>query len=145
MFKIVPFNAELIGGVENIEKSCFSAPWTRCGLESELSNQTARFFVALENGEAIGYIGVHFILDEGYIANLAVLREHRGRGAAAALIGEIIKNAKEEKLAFVSLEVRKSNFAAISLYEKSGFESVGIRKNFYSDPIEDALIMTLKF
>lgn len=145
MFDIVPFDAEYIDGVEKIEQACFSVPWTRQGIENELTDSTARFFVALSKGEAVGYIGAHFVVDEGYVANLAVLPEYRCRGIGRALVQRLIMCAKKDKTAFLSLEVRQSNSNAVLLYEKNGFKNVGVRKNFYSAPREDAYIMTLNF
>ncbi|MCR4925962.1 MAG: ribosomal protein S18-alanine N-acetyltransferase [Clostridiales bacterium] len=142
MFAIVPFSADYTEPIEKIENACFSVPWTRQGIESELENKTARFFVAVEENQTVGYIGAHFILDEGYIANLAVLEEYRHKGIATALLKKVLALADEEKLDFVSLEVRQSNFGAIALYEKNGFERVGVRKKFYSNPEENAVIMT---
>lgn len=145
MFDIVHFETKYVEGVEKIEQACFSVPWTRQGIESELTDSTARFFVALSNGEAVGYIGAHFVVDEGYIANLAVLPKYRCHGIGRALVQRLLMCAKKDGLAFVSLEVRQSNSNAVLLYEKNGFKNVGVRKNFYSAPREDAYIMTLNF
>lgn len=91
----------------------------------------------------LGYIGVHEIVGEAYVANVAVSQKYRRFGIASALLGEAEKGAKERGCEFISLEVRKSNVPAISLYEKRGYTVRGVRKNFYSDPTEDGIIMTL--
>lgn len=132
---------EYIDGVVNIENTCFSNPWSRADLIAQLENPTSHFYVAVEDGKVAGYMGLQIFSGEGYVTNVAVLPDYRRRGIAAALIAEAVKNEMD----FISLEVRKSNTPAISLYEKEGFKNVGIRPNFYSDPNEDAVIMTKYF
>ena len=134
-----------IDGVALIEKECFSTPWTKDGIESELSNENARFFVAEYMGETAGYLGMHIVLDECYIANVAVREKFRRKGIADKLLSVGEEKAKKESCAFISLEVRVSNEKAIALYKKRGYNEVGTRKNFYSDPTENALIMTKNF
>ncbi len=134
-----------VDGIEGIEKECFSTPWTREGIESELSNETARFFVADFMGEVAGYLGMHIVLDECYIANIAVKEKFRRMGIGNALLIKGEERAKEENCAFISLEVRVSNEKAIALYRKRGYNEMGARKNFYSSPTENALIMTKDF
>lgn len=134
-----------IPGLVEIEKECFSHPWTFEGFQAELDNDCAHFYAAVDQGKPIGYIGFHAVLDEGYMDNLAVLTEYRRQGIAAALLQYALDRCKELDLAFLSLEVRKSNGAAISLYEKYGFKKVGERKRFYTAPTEDAYIMTVYF
>lgn len=127
----------------DIEKQCFGAPWSEDGLREELENPTACFLVAQdENCTICGYIGCHFILDEGYITNVAVAKQERRRGTAKALVSALLAQAREKKLQFVTLEARVSNVAAIALYEQAGFTPVGKRKNYYAAPREDALLMT---
>ena len=143
--KISPMVHSHIDGVALIEKECFSTPWTKDGIESELSNENARFFVAEYMGETAGYLGMHIVLDECYIANVAVREKFRRKGIADKLLSVGEEKAKEESCAFISLEVRVSNEKAIALYKKKGYNEVGTRKNFYSDPTENALIMTKNF
>ena len=100
------------------------------------------FLIAEENGKLLGYVGMMHVLDEGYISNVAVAPEARRRGVAGALIRELLRRAEEKELSFVTLEVRESNAAAIALYERFGFRSVGRRKQYYEAPREDALLMT---
>lgn len=128
--------------IGEIEKECFSCPWSCEAIEAELKNENAHFFCAEKDGCVLGYIGSHIVLDECYIANLAVTASARKCGIGQALIDIATKNALSLNCAFVSLEVRKSNIAAVSLYEKCGFTLCGERKNFYSQPQENALIMT---
>lgn len=129
--------------LEELEKACFSMPMTRTQLESQLPDSRHIFLVA-ENaaGTVQGYVGMLYVLDEGYISNVAVAPEQRRKGIADALLRELLRRAEDLSLAFVSLEVRESNAPAAALYEKHGFLPVGKRKNYYSLPREDAIIMT---
>ena len=140
--EIEPMKKEDAKAIAKIEKQCFSKPWSKEGIEAELSNETAHFFVAKKLGNVCGYIGMHIILDECYIANVAVSPKWQKSRIGYALAQKAISVAEEKECRFVSLEVRKSNTPAISLYEKCGFIPMGERKNFYSEPTENALIMT---
>ncbi|MCQ2462030.1 MAG: ribosomal protein S18-alanine N-acetyltransferase [Clostridia bacterium] len=142
---IVPMSKELLEDICKIEEECFSAPWKYDMLVPELSNPSARFFVALFNGDAAGYCGMYNICGECSMANIAVLPEYRRRGIADALLKRIEQTAIKENAEFLTLEVRKSNAAAISLYDSHGFVKVGERKNYYSSPTENAYLMTLYF
>ena len=134
-----------VSAVAEIEKECFSSPWTEQGLLAETENPSAQFFVLEKDKKIAAYMGMHIILDECYIANVAVKGEFRKAGYGQRLVENAIKVSEEKNCAFISLEVRKSNLPAISLYEKCGFESQGERKDFYSAPTENALIMTKYF
>lgn len=139
---IEKMSEEHIPSLVELEKICFSVPWTENGFAEELGNAFARFFVAELNGKIAGYIGSHNILGEVYITNVAVFPDYRGKGIAKKLIKKILDLSYEERADFVTLEVRKSNASAINLYKNTGFEIVGERKKFYSSPTEDALLMT---
>ncbi len=143
IMKIVPMSKAHIKDIALIEKECFSAPWSEESLLTELDNENAHFLVAQADENIMGYIGVHEIVGEGYIANVAVSKKYRRSGVATALLSQAEKGAKERGCEFISLEVRKSNIPAISLYEKRGYTVRGERKKFYSDPVEDGIIMTL--
>lgn len=143
--KIRPMEKRDVDEVAEVEQECFSQPWTKEGIESELSNDTARFLVAEQMGEIAGYLGMHIVLDECYIANIGTKQKYRRKGIANQLLESGEAKAKEEKCAFISLEVRVSNEKAIALYSKRGYNKIGIRKNFYSEPTENALIMTKDF
>lgn len=134
-----------IAAIEAIEKECFSVPWTKEGIEAELQNENAHFFVAEYKNEKAGYLGMHIVLDECYIANIAVKEPFRRKGIANTLLSVGEKTAVQKNCSFISLEVRPSNKKAIALYEKRGYNKIGERKNFYSDPTENALIMTKTF
>lgn len=138
MMHIKIFTAEYLDDVYEIEKACFSNPWSKEDLEKQLDLETSHFYVAVEDDKAVGYMGLQIFSGEGYVTNVAVLPEHRGRGIAFALINEAMKNEME----FISLEVRESNIPAIRLYEKAGFGNIGTRPGFYENPHENAVIMT---
>lgn len=142
--KVILMEERHIDEIAEIENVCFSHPWTKDGIIEAKLNRT-KFFVFEKDGKAVGYVGVTVILDEGYITNIAVLPEYRNRGVATALLTKVTEFATNEGLSFISLEVRKSNQKAITLYEKFGFTLEGCRKNFYDNPKEDALIMTKRF
>ena len=128
--------------LEELEQCCFSLPWTREMLESQLPDGQHVFFVAEEDGKILGYVGMMFVLDEGSIANVAVDPAARRRGIGRALIAELIWRAQALALSFVTLEVREHNEPAIRLYAGFGFEPVGLRKQYYDAPKENALLMT---
>ena len=144
--RIVPMNADHLEELERLERICFSRPWSKRMLGEELENQCAAFLVAEdENGTVLGYAGLLVMLDEGYITNVAVFPEYRRLGVAAKIIDVYMNFAAANDLAFLTLEVRPSNEAAIALYRRFGFEEVGRRKNYYDLPKEDALILTRYF
>ena len=128
-----------------LEKLCFSMPWTADMIRSELNNPSCLYLAAVDGDTLVGYIGVQTVLDEGYINNVAVRPKYRRRGIAAALISLLAEQAQAIGLAFMTLEVRESNAPAIALYEKLGFTTVGRRKNYYEKPREDAILMTIFF
>ena len=128
--------------LEQLEKQCFSMPWSIDFLKSQLPDDRHEFIVAVDGETVLGYVGMMFVLDEGYISNVAVMPEYRRQGIADALIEELSAVCKRHELSFVTLEVRQSNAPAIALYDKHGFSPVGIRKNYYDFPTEDAILMT---
>ncbi len=142
--RIVPLEPRHIKEIARLEELCFAEPWSEEGI-LEAYRLGTRFFVAEEAGSLIGYIGVKAVIDEGYITNIAVFPQYRRKGVASSLLNKVFAFAKEKRLSFVSLEVRPSNTAAVSLYEKAGFKEEGRRKDFYRLPREDALIMTKRF
>lgn len=145
--KIVPMTADHLEELEKLERICFSRPWSRKMLAEELDNECAAFLVAEDavTGKVVGYAGLLVVADEGYITNVAVFPEYRRQGIAAQIIQVFINFAMGNRLAFLTLEVRPSNAAAIALYQGFGFEEVGRRKNYYDLPKEDALILTREF
>ena len=143
-FLIKPFYEELVDAVTEIENACFSEPWSRDAILSSYNFNT-NFFIAEKCGVIIGYIGVQSIAGEGFITNVAVLPDYRSHGVGTALLNAAVEFCKKTGATSLSLEVRKSNFTAVKIYEKAGFKAVGKRKNFYSKPTEDAIIYTVYF
>lgn len=145
--KIVPMTADHLEELEKLERICFSRPWSRKMLAEELENQCAAFLVAEDSvsGRVLGYAGLMVVADEGYITNVAVFPEYRRQGIAAQILQVFVQFAEANRLAFLTLEVRPSNAAAIALYQGFGFEEVGRRKNYYDLPKEDALNLTKYF
>ena len=145
--KIVPMTADHLEELEKLERICFSRPWSRKMLAEELENQCAAFLVAEDSvsGRVLGYAGLMVVADEGYITNVAVFPEYRRQGIAAQILQVFLQFDAANHLAFLTLEVRPSNAAAIALYQGFGFEEVGRRKNYYDLPKEDALILTKYF
>ncbi len=142
-FKITDMSEGHIDSIAALEKQCFSMPWSKNSLINELSNVNSHFLVAIdENERVLGYIGFNYVCDEGYITNVAVFQNYRRCGVAKTLLKYIIDFGYKKNLKFVSLEVRQSNLSAICLYKSLDFVNVGLRKNFYSLPKEDAIIMT---
>ncbi len=127
-----------------IEVQNFTHPWRYEDFLKQSEDKCALFLVAKQRESVIGYISVTMVLDEASINTIAVEKEHRRQGAAEQLINEAVKRLRES-CAFIMLEVRKSNTAAVSLYKKLGFEVVGERPRFYRDPDEDAILMTIYF
>ncbi len=131
-----------IPAIAELERECFSNPWSERSISDTMERGDNIFLVAKVCDEVAGYIGLYYVLDEGYITNVAVSGKFRRRGIARALIGALIGKAQEVPLSFVTLEVRCRNTAAIKLYENMGFVEVGIRPRFYRDPDDDARLMT---
>ncbi len=140
--KIMPMEERHLDALAALEQACFSEPWTRGGLAAELDNPIAVFRVAEWSGAPAGYAGMHCILDESYVANVAVFPQYRRRGVARALMEHLLGAARRYDQRFMTLEVRPSNAAALALYSDLGFRQTGRRKNFYRLPAEDALILT---
>ncbi|NCB64213.1 MAG: ribosomal-protein-alanine N-acetyltransferase [Clostridia bacterium] len=144
-YKLVPMDRSHLAAIAEIERASFSQPWSESMLAEELYNDNASFIVAqAEDGTVLGYAGLHAVLDEGYIDNVAVAEAHRRQGVADALLDTFQRFGKAN-LAFLTLEVRVSNRPAIDLYLKHGFAQVGRRKDYYKAPVEDAILMTLEF
>ena len=141
--RIVKKEGSHIKEVARLERECFSTPWHENGLRYELTNPLAAFYVALDpKGRVAGYAGMHNIVGEGYVTNVAVYPSCRRRGIGRALMETLLQFAEENHLRLVTLEVRASNAGAIALYEQLGFVQVGFRPGYYQKPKEDALIMT---
>ena len=144
-FEIKKLSEENSAAVAEIENLCFSHPWSEETVSSEMKSKFADFFGAFCEDKLTGYIGGRTIAGETEIFNVAVSPEFRRKGIAKALIEKFIEAVREKETQVIFLEVRTSNLSAISLYEKVGFVFCGIRKDYYSDPKENALLMRLAF
>ena len=138
---IVRMNEGHVKAVAELEKICFSDPWSENSVASELKNKLALWLVAEEEGRVAGYIGSQTCGDESDVMNVAVHPDFRRRGIAETLVNALVDELKAIESRCLTLEVRASNTPAISLYEKLGFGEIGRRKNYYRNPREDALIM----
>lgn len=144
-YKISRMTERDIKEIADIERECFTLPWSEKSLEEELHNPLSRFFVARDYRRVVGYIGAFNVSGEVSLTNVAVKREYRNRGIATLLINTLERISLAENAEFITLEVRQSNETARALYEKNGFIMVGQRKGFYENPKEDAMLMTKFF
>ena len=130
-----------VDGVAAVEVATFPTPWSRDAFASEMKNVAARYLVAEKNGKIIGFAGAWIILDESHITNIAVLKDERGQGIGRRLTEGLMQYLSNLGAAYATLEVRKSNEVAQNLYKSLGFIKLGVRKRYYEDNGEDALIM----
>ncbi len=128
-------------GIYFVEAHCFRVPWSREAIQFDVCvNPDAIYAVALKGGHVVGFTGMHVVVDEGHVMNMAVLEEHRKLGVGQKLLETLFSLAPEYVRSY-TLEVRRSNDAAMRLYQRFGFYGVGYRRNYYTNPVEDALIM----
>lgn len=140
-FELIELSAQWVSEVERIEQACFSAPWSRAGLQGDILSPCSHWYGAAERrtGRLAAFLGAHVIGDEAEIVNLATYPAYRRLGLAAALIEALFFSHPGLKQVF--LEVRASNAAAQALYEKMGFSRYAVRRNYYEKPDEDAILM----
>ena len=144
--EIVKMNAAHVASVAAIEKECFGmAAWSERSVASELDNKLALWLVALDGETVAGYVGSQTVMDETDMMNVAVTGSYRRRGIAEELVNALVEELKVLGSRSLTLEVRASNAPAIALYEKLGFVQTGLRKNYYRNPREDALILRKEF
>lgn len=139
--EIFPIVDKYIEGIVNISMLSFPVSWSKTSVEEELDNKFARYVVAVKDNIVVGFGGMWVIIDEGHITNIAVHPEYRRLGIGSMLLEALIDICKLEGCLAMTLEVRKSNFKAQSLYSKYGFLQEGIRKGYYENNKEDAIIM----
>jgi|ADurb_Val_01_Slu_FD_contig_31_1732382_length_1108_multi_2_in_0_out_0_2 ribosomal-protein-alanine N-acetyltransferase len=130
-----------IPAVMALDRECFATPWSENAYQTELSNQCAEYYVAWSGGDLVGYAGIWFIIDEVHVTTLGVAARSRGQKIGERLLMRLLDAAKEHEAQRMTLEVRKSNRVARSLYAKYGFRDAAIRKAYYSDNNEDAVVM----
>ena len=141
MIEIVTMTEAHVAQIAQIEKLCFSDPWSENSISSELNSRISLWFVALDGDNIAGYIGSQSVLDEADMMNVAVHPDYRRQSIGEKLVLALAQALKEKGIRDLMLEVRESNVPAIALYEKLGFQQVGCRKNYYRNPKEDALIL----
>jgi len=136
-----------IDGVLKIEEEAFSLPWTREAFMQEMTTNLHAYYVVAENGDGqiVGFCGMWLVMDESHITNVAVTENAKGQGIGEGLMREAIRVAKEHEVVLMTLEVRVSNVIAQNLYRKLDFQNGGIRKGYYSDNMEDALVMWVEY
>lgn len=139
---IVPTEESHLDKIAEIESICFSSPWSRKSFADGMANcDIQSYFTAIFDGVIVGYICLFHIFEDGELLNIAVSPEYRKMGIAQSLIDRMVEYLKQKNVNRITLEVRKSNVAAKSLYEKNGFKQFAVRKNYYTDPFEDGIIM----
>lgn len=141
MITYTEMRTEHVPQVARLEKLCFADPWSEMSIAQELQSIWSYWVVAVHRDEVVGYIGSQSSIDETDVMNVAVHPDWRRQGIAENLIGQLIQELKNRGSHALMLEVRASNAPAIALYEKLGFRQVGLRKNYYRNPKEDALIL----
>lgn len=139
--EIVPIEDKYIEGILNVSMLSFPITWSKDSFERELTNKYARYMVAVKDDVVVGFAGMWIIIDEAHITNIAVHPEYRGFGIGNMLMDSLLSICKLENVTAITLEVRVSNQRAINLYKKFGFVEEGIRKEYYEDNKDDALIM----
>ena len=130
-----------IAKVAKVERACFSDPWSAFSFENELENEQTTYVVAIKGEEIVGYGGMRYLADEGHIMKTAVCPQYRRQRVADGILKWLEKYCKKRGIIALTLEVRKSNVGAIKLYKKRGFKREGVRKEYYRNPEEDAVIM----
>ena len=138
---IVQLNETHIGPIAEMEKLCFSDPWSESSIRSELNNPLSTWLVAIEDDQLVGYVGSQTVLGWTDMMNLAVSPEYRRQGIGEELVKQLMSRLRSKEASRLTLEVRASNDPAITLYSKLGFVEVGRRPNYYRNPKEDALIL----
>ena len=138
---IEKMNASHVPQIAELEKVCFADPWSVTSIETELTSRLSLWLVAMEGDTLVGYVGSQTVIDESDMMNIAVHPDYRRQGIAEALVGALEKALRQRGSRALTLEVRDSNVPAITLYEKLGFTQVGLRKNYYRNPKEDARIL----
>lgn len=144
MVKIRKMEREDVNQVYQIEKELFSMPWSKEDFLFALEKEKNLYLVALIENKVVGYCGLWGILDEGQITNVAIKKEKQGQGIGTLLLQQLLEQGYQNELLEYTLEVRESNLNAMHVYKKLGFREEGVRKNFYQNPAENAIIMWIR-
>ena len=142
---LIPLTEALLSPVLELERVCFSLPWSREAFLPELTDPACCWLAAMADGALAGYAGFRAVLDEGYISNIAVSPALRRQGIGTALVRAMQEEGRRRQLRFLTLEVRVGNAPARHLYERMGFREAGLRPRYYEKPREDALLMTYDY
>ena len=145
MYKVVSLTEEYIKSLVELEQICFDEPWTEGMFLSDIKNEHTVYYAVIDADKVIAYVGMWITVDEGQITNVAVHPDYRRKGIAKSLLKKLYDVCLQNKLESITLEVRESNVKAIALYKNEGFENVGLRKNYYKNPTENAILMTKAF
>ena len=138
---IAKLSENYVEDMHSIEKESFPDPWSRYSILTEFKQ--AVFLGAFDESGLMGYIALRDEIDEGYISNIAVAKKHRRKGVGEALLYAVKKFAAKKKYTRISLEVRAGNLAAIALYEKAGFNAVALAWEYYTNPVENGVVMEI--
>ncbi len=139
---VIPTELNHLDEIAEIEAKCFSTPWSKQSFAEGMANEnTQKYFTAILNGKVVGYICIFHIFEDGELLNVAVHPDYRKQGLGQILLDKMFEYLKDKEVTRISLEVRESNVSARSLYLKNGFLPTGVRKNYYSSPREDGIIM----
>lgn len=141
MLEIRPMVYEDAAAVHEIDKACFTDAWNLASFQDIFKFKDNYYLLALWNGAIIGFAGILVVIDEADLINIAVLPDFQGKGVGKQLLKKIMELAKEKGVKAMTLEVRESNIKARKLYESFGFTEIFVRKQYYSSPVEDAVIM----
>lgn len=139
--EIVRMSISDVPAVAELERKCFSDPWSERSVAAELENPLSLWLVALLGRTVVGYVGAQSVMEQADMMNIAVNPDYRRQGIAESLIERLVAELKDKQVSSLTLEVRASNAPAIALYRKLGFIQVGKRPNYYRNPREDALIL----
>lgn len=141
--EFVPLTEQHIAQIVALENRVETAPWSEQSFRNELGHAHSVFKVMMEGGQVIGFIGLWLLVDEAHITTVVVAPEHQRKGLGELLMRTVLREARERGMKNATLEVRVSNEPAIQLYKKLGFEEVAVRKNYYPENREDAVVMWL--
>lgn len=141
MIEYIAMRDAHVADVVQLEKLCFSMPWSETSIRSELDNPLSLWLVAIDGEKLVGYVGSQAVMGEADMMNLAVFPEYRRMGIGEQLVLQLIQALKIQNVSAITLEVRVSNESALRLYQKLGFSQVGRRPDYYRNPKEDALIL----